>query len=118
VALRLAIRALCRYGRRAAPAVPALGRLCGHPHAPVRADAAAALGEIRIGAEIVIPELIKLLADQDRFVLLATTATLQGFAHLARQAQSALQGLTGHEDPAVQAAAKRALQAVSGTAGK
>jgi len=112
VVQRLAIRGLRQMGRAASPAVPALGRICNHPHAPVRADAVLALQEIRIGAEIVIPELLRLLRDKNVRVLLPTIETLRGFAHLARQAESDLRILEKHSDEAVKKAAKAALDAI------
>lgn len=112
VVQRLAIRFLRGLGRTASSAVPALGRICNHPHAPVRADAVAALGEIRIGAEIVIPEILKLLRDDNVRVVLPAIRTLQGFAHLARQAEPDLRILANHDDEAVKAAAKTALAVI------
>jgi HEAT repeat protein len=112
VVQRLAIRVLRDMGKSAAPAVAALGRLCDHPHAPVRADAAEALGVIRIGAEIVIPELLRLLGDKDIYVLLPAIQTLAKFTHLARQAEPDLKRLLEHSDEAVKAAAKVALAVI------
>ena len=112
VVQRLAIRVLRDMGKSAAPAVAALGRLCDHPHAPVRADAAEALGVIRIGAEIVIPELLRLLGDKDIYVLLPAIQTLAKFTHLARQAEPDLRRLLEHSDEAVKAAAKAALAVI------
>ena len=109
VVVHLAIRALRKLGRAASPAVAGLGRLCNHSHAPIRAEAVTALGEIRIGAEIVIPELLVLLSDKDIHVVLPAIKTLQGFAHLARQAEADLRRLEKHSDERVREAAKAAL---------
>ena len=98
----------------AVPAVAVLGRLCGHSHAAIRARAVAALGAIRIGAEIVIPELFKLLVDKDERVLLATIRTLGKFEHLAAEAAPRLKSLESHESEAVKAAAAVARRAVLG----
>ena len=69
---------------------------------------------IGIGAEIVIPELFRLLHEKDERVLLAAVNTLGSFAHLAAEAAPQLQQLEKHELETVQKAAAKARQAVLG----
>ena len=118
VAIRLAMERLKKHGRRAIAAVPVLGRLCAHSHASIRADAAEALGRIKIGAEIVIPELFKLLGDEDERVLLAVVNTLGRFEHLATEAAPRLKALEKHDLESVKKAAAVALEAVLGKKAK
>jgi HEAT repeats len=118
-AIRLAMKLLARHGRRAIVAVPALGKLCTHSFAPIRADAAEALGRIKVGAEIVIPELVKMLGDDnenedDERVLLAALRTLGSFGHLAAEAASRLEALEKHDLESVRKAAAAARAAVIG----
>ncbi len=114
VAIRLAIKRLEIHGRNAIVAVPKLGKLCSHKHAAIRADAAESLGRIRIGAEIVIPELIKMLDEKDERVLLAVVKTLGSFDHLAMKAAPRLRQLEKHGLETVKTAAEAARKAVLG----
>jgi hypothetical protein len=114
VAIRLAIKRLEIHGRNAIVAVPKLGKLCSHKHAAIRADAAESLGRIRIGAEIVIPELINMLDEKDERVLLAVVKTLGSFDHLAMKAAPRLKELEKHDLDTVKTAAEAARKAVLG----
>ena len=114
VAIRLAIKRLEIHGHNAIVAVPKLGKLCSHKHAAIRADAAESLGRIRIGAEIVIPELIKMLDEKDERVLLAVVKTLGSFEHLAMKAAPRLEQLEKHDLETVKTAAEAARKAVLG----
>lgn len=109
---RLAMRALREQGRFAASALPALGRLCAHAHAPIRADAVETVLAIRVGAEILVPELIKLLGDADTRVLAVTMRALAAMKHLATEARPRLLELKAHKNEDVQSAAEAALRAL------
>ncbi|MHC4920815.1 MAG: HEAT repeat domain-containing protein [Planctomycetota bacterium] len=79
-------------------AIPHLALLCHHPSAGLRADAAAALGAMGEAAAIAVPELLKLLDDNDRRVVTNAAATLGNCGPLAAKAVPKLLNLAA-DDP-------------------
>jgi HEAT repeat protein len=112
---RYAAMALGRLGPAGQPAIPALAEALKDGHAPVRAEAADALGRLgtRVETETVVNLLIGALSDPEPEVRKEAAEALEGIGPRAKAAVPALTTLEQKDpSPQVRQEAKEALEAI------
>jgi hypothetical protein len=95
--LRLAIHTVARSGHAGRQAIPVLASLLRHKDRFVRADAASAIGAIRVSAEIAVPDLQRLLADEEPLVIQNAARALAELVPFSRSTLPDLQKLRAKE---------------------
>lgn len=104
-----AIRAVARYGAKAADAVPALVGLLKHPDPAVRWNAARALGKLEITAKPAVPDLVAAMSDPDAEVREHAAEALGDIGPPAADAVPALVKVLADPDYRVRRDAVRSL---------
>jgi HEAT repeat protein len=104
-----AIRAVCRYGEKAAEAVPPLVGLLKNSDPPVRWNAARALGKLQETAKSAIPDLVAAMGDPDKDVREHAAEALGDIGPAAADSVPALVKVLADPEPMVRRDAVRAL---------
>jgi HEAT repeat protein len=113
---RQSLERITELGPAAHPAIPRILESAADPAPEVRAAGALTLGRIRAPAAAVVPLMVRLLDDASPEVRMNAMIVLASHGDAASAALPALRKWTGHGDEKTSAAARAAIERISGNA--
>jgi HEAT repeat protein len=109
-----ALERITELGPAAHPAIPRILERAADPAPEVRAAGALTLGRIRAPASDAVPLMVRLLDDASPEVRMNAMIVLASYGNAAGEALPALRKWTGHPDEKTSAAARAAIERISG----